>query len=99
MFPEGTRQTGPLVEKLFDGPAYLAARTKVPIVPVGIGGSEEAMPRGAKFLRPVRTVSSWANRSTPRRATGRVTRSAVRRLTERLRTEVQRLFDEARALV
>ena len=55
MFPEGTRQIGPVVEKVFDGPAYVAARMRVPIVPVGIGGSERAMPKGAKLIRPVKT--------------------------------------------
>ncbi len=100
MFPEGTRQSGPVVEKVFDGPAYLAARMKVPIIPVGIGGSELAMPKGSKLLRPVRTMvivgePIHAEPST----TGRVTRSSVRRLSEQLRAEVQRLFDEAQASV
>ena len=54
MFPEGTRRRGPLVEDLKDGVAYLSLRTGAPIVPVGIGGSERAMPRGAKFPRPRR---------------------------------------------
>jgi 1-acyl-sn-glycerol-3-phosphate acyltransferase len=101
MFPEGTRQTGPVVEKVFDGPAYLAARMRVPIVPVGIGGSEKAMPRGAKWLRPVKTAVIVGNpiEAEPSSASGRVTRSSVRNLSERLRTEVQRLFDEAQTLV
>ena len=54
MFPEGTRQAGPVVEQLFEGAAYVATRTGVPIVPVGIGGSERAMPKGSKLLRPVK---------------------------------------------
>ncbi|NDH11478.1 MAG: 1-acyl-sn-glycerol-3-phosphate acyltransferase, partial [Actinobacteria bacterium] len=40
MFPEGTRQSGPTLHPLFDGPAYVAMKRGVPIVPVGIGGSE-----------------------------------------------------------
>ena len=56
LFPEGTRQTGPVVDEVFDGAAYVALRTGAPIVPVGIGGSEKAMPKGAKFLRPVRVT-------------------------------------------
>jgi 1-acyl-sn-glycerol-3-phosphate acyltransferase len=54
IFPEGTRKEGPVVEAMFDGAAYVATRTGVPVVPVGIGGSERAMPRGAKGLRPVK---------------------------------------------
>ena len=52
MFPEGTRQSGPVVEELFDGTAYVAAKAGVPIIPMGIGGSEAMMPKGAKLLRP-----------------------------------------------
>src|SRR4029078_13719671 len=44
IFPEGTRQHGPTICELFDGPAYVQSRTGAPIVPVGIGGSEAAMP-------------------------------------------------------
>jgi 1-acyl-sn-glycerol-3-phosphate acyltransferase len=52
MFPEGTRRTGPIVEDLREGVAYLALRAGVPVVPVGIGGSEQAMPRGSSIPRP-----------------------------------------------
>ena len=55
IFPEGTRQSGPKVHDLFEGAAYVASRTGVPIVPVGIGGSERAMPKGSKMRRPVKT--------------------------------------------
>ena len=47
MFPEGTRQSGPQVCELFDGTAYVAAKTRTPIVPLGIGGTERAMPKGS----------------------------------------------------
>ncbi|MGI8792314.1 MAG: lysophospholipid acyltransferase family protein, partial [Acidimicrobiales bacterium] len=49
IFPEGTRRSGPVVEDLFEGAAYAAGKTDVPIIPVGIGGSEPAMPKGAKY--------------------------------------------------
>ena len=45
LFPEGTRRSGPLVEELHEGAAFLAARTGAPIVPIGIGGSAAAMPK------------------------------------------------------
>lgn len=54
MFPEGSRRSGPRVEALRDGVSYLALRSGVPIVPVGIGGSEAAMPKGSSFPRPRR---------------------------------------------
>ncbi len=54
MFPEGTRRSGTEVQELKDGVAYLALRAGCPVVPVGIGGSERAMPRGSRFPRPRR---------------------------------------------
>ena len=54
MFPEGTRRTGREVTDIRDGVAYLSLRMDVPIVPVGIGGSERAMPRGSSFPHPKR---------------------------------------------
>ncbi len=51
IFPEGTRRSGPAVEDLFDGVAYLAGRLAVPIVPVGIGGTQEILPSGKVLPR------------------------------------------------
>jgi len=101
MFPEGTRKEGPVIEHVFDGPAYVAARTGVPIVPVGIGGSAKAMPRGAKLLYPARVHVIVGEPIVPAPVPegGRVARSTVRDLSERLRKELQRLFDEAESRV
>ena len=51
MFPEGTRRHGREVSDLFDGTAYLAVKLGVPILPVGIGGSEEILASGKKLPR------------------------------------------------
>ena len=100
LFPEGTRKEGPVVQELFDGAAYIAAKTGVPIVPVGIGGSERAMPRGSKLIRPVkvRMVVGPPLRA-ERSDEGRVPRKAVHELTERLQAELQRVYDEAQKRV
>jgi 1-acyl-sn-glycerol-3-phosphate acyltransferase len=97
MFPEGTRQTGPEVQPLFDGPAYVAARAGVPIVPVGIGGSERAMPKGSKLLRPVRIHLVVGTPIVPeaREEGARVPRRVVAELTATLKDEIQELFDDA----
>ena len=99
MFPEGTRKSGPVVEDLFDGTAYVASRTGVPVIPVGIGGSEKMMPKGAKFLRRSQLVMIVGDPiPAPQRSdSGRVARHAVRDLTDKLQSEIQRLFDEAEA--
>jgi len=97
MFPEGTRRTGPVVEDLFDGTAFVAARTRVPIVPMGIGGSEAMMPKGAKMLKRSKLVLVVGDPIPAPELTekGRVPRSAVGTLTARLHGELQALFDDA----
>jgi len=103
MFPEGTRRTGPVLrpEDMHDGPAYIACKAGIPIVPVGIAGSEDAMARGAKFLRPVKIAIDVGAPIYPPELTaaGRVSRNAVRDLTEELREQIQELFDESQARV
>lgn len=98
LFPEGTRQSGPRVAHLFEGAAYLALRTGAPIVPVGIGGSEGALPKGSK--RPRRVKVHMIVGAPIRPGTGggrRVHRSDVAALTSRLQDDLQRLFDEAQS--
>ena len=99
MFPEGTRRSGPTIEPghMRDGVAYVASRAQVPIVPVGIGGSERAMPAGAKYIRPAKMVVIVGEPLTPAplKESGRVSRSGVRTLTDDLRLRLQDLFDDA----
>lgn len=100
MFPEGTRQEGPAVHPLFDGPAFVQSRTGAPLVPVGIGGSAAAMPKGSNFPRPRRlTIVVGEPIEAPEPGpNGRVGRSAVRAQTAKLHEAVQELFDEAQDL-
>lgn len=97
LFPEGERKDGPVVQPVFGGAAFLAARVGVPIVPVGIGGSAAVMPRHAKFMYPkkVHVVIGRPIRAEVS-ASGRSSRRAIGELTETLHTDLQCLFDEAR---
>lgn len=97
MFPEGTRRSGDKVEDIFDGPAYVAARTGVPLVPVGIGGSDRAMPIGSKFIWPRKIVLVVGDPiDAPGEAGARVPRRVVREMTAQLRDHVQAAYDTAR---
>lgn len=102
MFLEGMRRSGPYVleENVFDGPSFLAGRQQCPIVPIGIGGSEAAMPVGRKFVRPAKMVFVIGEPIEPPQANanGRVSRRAVKEHTETVRIHVQRLYDEATEL-
>jgi len=97
VFPEGTRKSGPMVESLFEGAAFMAARTGAPIVPVGIGGSARAMPVGSKSIRPVKVrIVIGPPIRPPERASGsRAARHQVHELTTRLQAELQRLYHRA----
>ncbi|MHB8244942.1 MAG: lysophospholipid acyltransferase family protein [Acidimicrobiales bacterium] len=105
MFPEGTRRSGAVVEQLREGVAYLALRAGVPVVPVGIAGSERAMSRGSKLPRPGRVdivigkallpptpgePADQADRGHPR---SRVSRRSMKEFSDRLRTAMQVAFE------
>lgn len=95
VFPEGTRRSGPEVGELFDGAAYLAVKLGVPIVPVGIGGSESILAKGRKIPRIRRVAVSVGRPLYPPTPAGRGRRSAAAKLTAQLHDELQRAFDDA----
>jgi 1-acyl-sn-glycerol-3-phosphate acyltransferase len=97
LFPEGTRQTGPEVAHFFDGAAFLSCRTGAPIVPVGLGGSENALRKGSKFVYPVKMSIVIGEPLVPPALpeNGRTSRKAIRAMTAELSERIQELFDEA----
>lgn len=101
VYPEGMRRDGPVVTELFEGVAHLACKTGAPIIPIGIGGSDRAMPKGAKYFRPVRTTVVVGRPLVPPMPDGikTVPRRAIRTLTGDLWDALQDVFDEARRQV
>ena len=100
LFPEGERKDGPRIHPLFGGAAFLAARAGVPIVPVGIGGSARVMPRHARMIRPRKVhVVIGEPIVVEVGESGRASRTALAEASERLSSELQRLFDLAEARV
>ena len=99
LFPEGTRRDGREVEDLMEGATFLSARTGAPIVPIGIGGSDLAMPKGSAVPKPytIQVVIGPAIPPPARTEGGRVSRSAVRAATEALVGQLQTVYDQARA--
>lgn len=96
LFPEGTRQKGDDIQPLFDGAAYVALKTQVPIVPVGIGGSEDIMPSGSSKIRRRKCAAVIGEPIYPAKTDGsRASRTEVRELTTKLSGALQNLFDEA----
>ena len=96
LFPEGERKSGPIVQPLMDGAAYVACKAGVSIIPVGIGGSERVMGKGAKFIYPKKLVVIIGKPiPVPASVDGRMPRSAVKEVTTQLHEQLQMLFDEA----
>jgi len=55
LFPEGTRQDPKATPvKALAGVGFLAAKLNVPVIPAFIKGTEKALPKGAKFIRPAK---------------------------------------------
>ncbi len=100
LFPEGERRSGPVVEDLHEGVAFLAARTGATVVPVGIGGSASVMPKGKRIPRPrhIHLVVGAPLPAPERTDSGRIPRSRLHQLTLALTTSIQELYDRAVAV-
>jgi 1-acyl-sn-glycerol-3-phosphate acyltransferase len=92
MFPEGTRKYGPHVEPLHDGAMFIAARTGAAVVPVGIAGTDRALPDGAKWPRPVKVHVVVAAPIAALVSEGRPSRSAITNKTEELRVALEEAY-------
>ncbi len=57
LYPEGNRSRDGRVHRGHTGVARLAAETGVPVIPVGVRGTEAVQPIGRNLMRPFRPVS------------------------------------------
>lgn len=51
LFPEGTRQVDNAVAEPQPGIGFLVAKTGAPVIPAYISGSQNALPKGCKFVK------------------------------------------------
>jgi len=99
VYPEGTRQHGAKIEPLQPGAAYLALRAGVPIVPIGIAGTEEIFRTHKRRIPHFGRVTIAIGEPivpAPRDG-GLVPRDEVDALTATLRDAIQHAFDDAHA--
>ena len=101
VFPEGSRQEGDSIGEIYDGTAWLASKAGTPVVPVGIAGTEVAMPTGSKFPSRVPvTVVVGEVLDPPKAADGeRVKRSDLKEWTEQLRLRLHECQTRAREML
>ncbi len=95
LFPEGTRKYGPHVEPLHDGAMFIAARTGATVVPVGIAGTDRALPDGAKFPRPVTVHVVVVAPIAPLVHEGRPSRTRIAEKTEELRLSLEDVYRQS----
>jgi len=98
LFPEGTRRSGPVIDHLSEGAVFVATRAGAPIVPVGIGGSERALPKGKALPRPVKIhliVGPPIQPVPVAEGARHPSRRAVKEQTVQLQGVLQDLFDRA----
>ena len=100
VFPEGGRQSGDEVGELFDGAAWLSARTGATVVPIGVAGTDRVLPSGA--WRPRRSTVAIVVGEPLAPLTGdggrRPNRAAIRAYTAELAERLQAAQNEAVAL-
>lgn len=99
VFPEGGRQHGNEIGRLFDGAAWLASRTGARVVPIGIAGTEEVLPQRARRFHRADVAIVVAE---PMELVGnegrRPDRQQLQAFTEQLRVELQKAQDRAAVL-
>jgi 1-acyl-sn-glycerol-3-phosphate acyltransferase len=92
VFPEGTRSRDGLLHRGHTGAAHLALITGVPLVPVGIIGTDQVLPTGTRVVRPFRQVTISVGEPITPAARGfmKSTKLARREITDQLMAEIRR---------
>jgi len=100
MFPEGRRSRGAQLESALSGAALIAARSHVPILPIGLYGTEKIKGRTWLFRRPRITVNigrpfylSSVNKKLTQAQLAEFTHSIMGHIAELLPTEYRRNYD------
>jgi 1-acyl-sn-glycerol-3-phosphate acyltransferase len=93
VFPEGTRTADGSIGHLQGGPITIAARARVPVVPMVIDGAFESWPKGRSLPRPHRILVACGEPLSPEAAAAGEPEAVM----EQLRTQMIELQKELRA--
>jgi 1-acyl-sn-glycerol-3-phosphate acyltransferase len=96
IFPEGTRSRDGYLHRGHSGAAHLALETGAPLVPVGIIGTDQILPTGARLVRPFRRATLRIGEPIWPRASGftKSTNRARRAITDQLMADIKRLSEQ-----
>lgn len=101
IFPEGTRSITGCIQKFKKGPAMIANELQLPIVPVYIEGTYEALPKGRCFLKPRKVRTFIGKPIYPNQVrlqeSNHTLRLAYNQLTEMLQEAVKELKESSHA--
>jgi 1-acyl-sn-glycerol-3-phosphate acyltransferase len=99
VFPEGTRNREGTVEAQ-DGAAFLAARAGVPLIPVGIAGTDRIKPKGSRIMHFPRVTISVGEPVRPSDFPGLGRKQTVEAMTaevmRRIAVEIERAEEAGR---
>ena len=62
IFPEGKRSSDGTLQKAEPGIGFLAVKSKAPIVPVYVSGTDKLLPKGEKFIKPNKVIAKIGKR-------------------------------------
>ena len=94
IFPEGRRSRDGMIGEAKDGVAIVALTTGCPVIPVGIDGTFEALPRNHKFIRPAKVNLIFGNALLyPKQR--KPSQSIIRSVKEEIMYEIRKLRNEA----
>lgn len=95
-FPEGHRSRDGTLKEARNGASLLAIRAGVPLLPVGISGTNRIFPRGSRLPRRSKvTVRIGAPFVLPHQPDGRLDRAMLAGGTDRIMREIAALLPEA----
>ncbi len=94
IFAEGTRGSGEEMQSFRGGAAHLAIKTGATVIPIGLWGTADALPKGAFLLRPA-TIGLAIGDPMP---TAGLTAADRNSFTEALQAQVGKLRDRAQEL-
>ncbi len=95
IFPEGTRYEGEGIGKGKKGSAFISVLGKVPILPAGIAGTDRALPKQAKFPKPVHIVIVFGKPFKPWKIFNPDDKEFLDKVTEYLMKEIEKCQKEA----